>query len=59
MYLLLAVYVAVQFNNIHNLAFHGQDYDYHVVTHELIERTDGTWFKMDSTSRPLLYWLGG
>ena len=57
---LLVVYLAVQFNNIHNQAYHGQDYDYHAsFTHELMERTDGTWFKMDSTSRPLLYWLGG
>jgi hypothetical protein len=57
---LLALYVVVQVNNIHNQAFHGQDFDYHVsFTHELAERKDGTWFKMDSTSRPLLYWLGG
>ena len=57
---LLALFVVVQLNNIHNQAFHGQDYDYHAsFTHELAERKDGTWFKMDSTSRPLLYWLGG
>ena len=57
---LLAVYVAVQVNNIHNQAYHGQDFDFHAsFTHELAERKDGTWFKMDSTNRPLLYWLGG
>ncbi len=57
---LLLVYLVVQVNNIHNLAFRGQDFDFHAgFTKELMQRTDGTWFKMDSTSRPLLYWLGG
>jgi 4-amino-4-deoxy-L-arabinose transferase-like glycosyltransferase len=58
--LLLVVYLVVQVNNIYNLAYRGQDFDFHVgFTKELMERTNGAWFKMDSTSRPLLYWLGG
>lgn len=60
LWVLLLVYLVVQVNNIHHLAFRGQDFDFHVgFTKELMQRTDGTWFKMDSTSRPLLYWLGG
>lgn len=56
--ILLLLFVAVSFNNIHNQAFIGQDYAlHHDSTHWILNHPDH-WFYLDATNRPLIYWLG-
>jgi hypothetical protein len=54
----LVVFVAAGINLIHNLAFIGQDYTFHVACTESLMQNPGQWFTFDITNRPLTYWIG-
>jgi 4-amino-4-deoxy-L-arabinose transferase-like glycosyltransferase len=56
--LILCLFVCSGINNIHNLAYAGQDYGVHADFAGQIHDNPGRWFHMDTTSRPLIYWLG-
>jgi hypothetical protein len=55
--LILAGFVVVGLNNIHNLAFIGQDFSFHVGCTNRLLGLPGQWFAQDVTSRPLIYWI--
>jgi hypothetical protein len=57
-WLILCLFVCSGINNIHNLAYAGQDYGVHADFAGQIHDNPGRWFHMDTTSRPLIYWLG-
>jgi hypothetical protein len=56
-WLILSLFVCIGINNIHNLAYAGQDYGVHADFAGQIHDNPGRWFHMDTTSRPLIYWV--
>ncbi|MFI5358239.1 MAG: hypothetical protein ACHQ4G_12980, partial [Opitutales bacterium] len=50
--------MAVGINLIHNRAFIGQDFTFHVACTESLMKYPGQWFTFDITNRPLTYWIG-
>lgn len=57
-YAVLCLYLVVQCNNVHNFAFAGQDFSAHVAITKKILEDPARWFYLESTDRPLLYWVG-
>ncbi len=57
--LLLTVFAVFQANGIHNEAYIGQDYLFHLANTKDFIAEPSFWVAQDDTSRPLLYWLGG
>jgi 4-amino-4-deoxy-L-arabinose transferase-like glycosyltransferase len=57
-WLILGLFVCSGINNLHNLAYAGQDYGVHSAFAGEIRDHPGQWFRMDTTNRPLVYWLG-
>jgi hypothetical protein len=55
----LLVFVAIELNNINNLGFAGQDFVFHGTCTEQIVAHPEQWFRMDTSNRPLIYWIGG
>ena len=55
---ILGLFVVCGINNIHNLAYAGQDYGVHADFAVQIHDNPGRWFRMDMTNRPLIYWVG-
>ena len=56
-WLILSLFVCSGINNIHNLAYAGQDYGVHADFAVQIHDNPGRWFHMDTTNRPLIYWV--
>lgn len=59
MRIILLIFLFVQLNNIHNLAYIGQDFEFHVLGTEQLRANPGQWIQMAVTNRPLVYWIGG
>jgi hypothetical protein len=57
-WLILAAYLVIQLNNIHNLAYVGQDFSFHADATDGVLTNPGRWFHLDITERPLIHWLG-
>ena len=56
--ILLGLFVIIEVNGIHNLAYIGQDYSLHVMCTEHLMRDPSQWFTFDFTNRPMPYWIG-
>lgn len=56
---LLAGFLAVESQLIRQGATYGQDFGFHAASTEGLMQHPHVWFYMDTTSRPLLYWIGG
>ena len=57
-WLILGVFVCSGINNIHNLAYAGQDFGIHADFAVQIHDSPGRWFHGGNTNRPLIYWVG-
>jgi hypothetical protein len=56
---ILALFVAITLDEIHDGTSWGQDFSVHHAATQGILSNPSKWFYLDSTSRPLLYWVGG
>ncbi|MES1167417.1 MAG: hypothetical protein ABUL68_05380, partial [Pseudomonadota bacterium] len=54
---ILLVFLAIGWNNIRHFAFMGQDWTLHCGYADLLRARPGDWFQVNTTSRPLVYWL--
>jgi hypothetical protein len=56
---ILAGFLAVCLNAIHNHGYDGQDFAFHRKYTECLLANPKAWFYKSMTDRPLLYWIGG
>jgi 4-amino-4-deoxy-L-arabinose transferase-like glycosyltransferase len=56
---ILLIFLIIELNNIRNLAYDGQDFDFHVLCTQDVMEHPGHWIQLAVTNRPLAYWIGG